>query len=81
MQEQKPAAKSVRRRAKISPLGASPGTLIADPLARPPVMTLTLISPETWETVENATLGRRPRRSRQMADRLAGLRRAWPMST
>jgi magnesium transporter len=56
MQEQKTAAKSVRRRAKISPLGASPGTLIADPLARPPVMTLTVISPETWETVENATL-------------------------
>jgi len=56
MHEQNAASKSVRRRAKISPLGASPGTLIADPLARPPVMTLTVISPETWETVENATL-------------------------
>jgi magnesium transporter len=40
----------------MSPPGASPGTLIADPLARPPQMTLTVISPETWETVENATL-------------------------
>ena len=48
--------KKVRRRAKISPLGASPGTLVADPLAKQPVMTLTVISPETWETVENATL-------------------------
>lgn len=45
-----------RRRAKSSPVGASPGTLIADPNALPPVMTLTLISSEATETVENATL-------------------------
>lgn len=55
-----PAAKAapqpVRRRAKLSPLGASPGTLIADPQAKQPVMTLTVISPDTTETVENATL-------------------------
>ncbi|HEY5820305.1 MAG TPA: magnesium/cobalt transporter CorA [Mesorhizobium sp.] len=56
MQPGNSANKKVRRRAKISPLGASPGTLVADPLAKQPVMTLTVISPETWETVENATL-------------------------
>jgi len=56
MSQPEAASKSVRRRAKLSPLGASPGTLVADPLARPPVMTLTVISPDTWETVEHATL-------------------------
>lgn len=56
MQEQTAPARSIRRRAKTSPLGASPGTLVADPAARAPVMTLTVISPDTWETVENATL-------------------------
>lgn len=50
------AAKAHRRRAKRSPVGASPGTLTADPNALPSVMTLTLISPETAETIENATL-------------------------
>jgi magnesium transporter len=52
----KTGAQRVRRKAKHSPLGASPGTLIADPHARPPVMTLTVISPDGSETVENATL-------------------------
>lgn len=46
----------VRRRAKTSPVGASPGTLIADPNALQPVMTLTVISSEGSETVEHATL-------------------------
>lgn len=45
-----------RRRPKVSPVGASPGTLIADPHALPPVMTLTLIAPDSWETIDNATL-------------------------
>lgn len=49
-------AQRIRRRAKRSPVGASPGTLVADPNALPPVMTLTLISPEATETVEHATL-------------------------
>lgn len=44
------------RRAKMSPVGASPGILIADPNALPSVMTLTLMSPEAAETVEQATL-------------------------
>lgn len=56
MQESQDGKRGVRRRARTSPLGASPGTLVADPLANQPVMTLRLISPETWETVENATL-------------------------
>ena len=56
MQPGNSANKKGRRRAKISPLGASPGTLVPDPHAKQPVMTLTVISPETWETVENATL-------------------------
>ena len=38
MQPGNSANKKVRRRAKISPLGASPGTLVADPLAKQPVM-------------------------------------------
>lgn len=45
-----------RRRPKMSPAGASPGTLVADPNAVQPVMTLTVISPERSETIENATL-------------------------
>jgi magnesium transporter len=53
-QENNPAR--VRRRAKTSPVGASPGTLIADPNAVAPVMTLTVISSEGSETVEHATL-------------------------
>jgi magnesium transporter len=44
------------RKAKHSPVGASPGTLIADPNAEPPKLTLTLIAPERWEAVSNATL-------------------------
>lgn len=52
----KSAPQRVRRRAKLSPPGASPGTLIADPQAKQPVMTLTVISQKTSETVENATL-------------------------
>ena len=38
MQPGNSANKKVRRRAKISPLGASPGTLVADPLAKQPVI-------------------------------------------
>lgn len=49
-------ATRTRRRAKMSPVGASPGTLVADPNALPPVMTLTLISSETTETVEHAAI-------------------------
>jgi magnesium transporter len=50
------ASRPARRRAKMSPVGASPGTLVADPTALPPIMTLTLIGPEGNETVENAAL-------------------------
>jgi len=41
---------------KVPPVGSSPGTLIADPNALPPVMTLTLLSPKKTETIEGATL-------------------------
>lgn len=38
------------------PVGASPGTLIADPAARRSELRLTLISPEKFKTIENASL-------------------------
>lgn len=48
--------KRARRKVRISPVGSSPGTLIADPNALPPVLTLTLISPDSVETIDNAQL-------------------------
>ena len=45
-----------RRKAKHSPVGASPGTLVADPNAEPPRLNLALIAPERWEFINNATL-------------------------
>lgn len=45
-----------RKRIKISPVGASPGTLVADPHAKPPILTLTLIAPDRQETIENASI-------------------------
>jgi magnesium transporter len=53
-------AETVRKRAPLRtrrpPVGASPGTLIADPAARRSELRLTLISPETYETIENASI-------------------------
>jgi len=43
-------------RSKRSPVGASPGTLIAHPLALPTRLVLTLIEPDGFERVEGATL-------------------------
>lgn len=48
--------KRPRRKVKTSPVGSSPGTLIADPNALPPVLTLTLISPDDAKTIDNADL-------------------------
>ncbi|MEO9339596.1 magnesium/cobalt transporter CorA [Mesorhizobium sp. SB112] len=45
-----------RRHAKRSPVGASPGTLLADPHALPSTLNLTLISPEKCEFIDGATL-------------------------
>ena len=45
-----------RRRAKHSPVGASPGTLVADPNAEPPLLRLALIASDRWQFVDNATL-------------------------
>lgn len=45
-----------RRRSKRSPIGASPGTLIADPAARRSELRLTLISPERSRTIEQASI-------------------------
>lgn len=45
-----------RRRSKRSPIGASPGTLIADPTARRSELRLTLISPEKSRTIEQASI-------------------------
>lgn len=45
-----------RRHRRRSPVGASPGTLIADPAAHQSALNLTLISPDTCEFVDNASL-------------------------
>ncbi len=58
----------MRRKVKVPPVGSSPGTLIADPNALPPVMTLTLLSPKKSETVDNASL-----------DDVAKARGKWPL--
>lgn len=54
-QKQHPRRKP-RKRNKLSPVGASPGTLVADPNARPPILTLTLIAPDRQETIVNASI-------------------------
>lgn len=46
-----------RRKARRAPVGASPGTLIADPSAEPTVLSLTLIAPDKSKTLRNATIG------------------------
>ncbi|MGE0503711.1 MAG: magnesium/cobalt transporter CorA [Rhizobiaceae bacterium] len=51
-----PAPKRVRTKTKRSPIGASPGTLVADPNARQSALTLTLIAPDRTETIQNASL-------------------------
>jgi len=51
------AGKAGRSRGgKRSPVGASPGTLIAHPNAQPTTLTLTLIAPHTHRTIANATV-------------------------
>lgn len=45
-----------RHKAKRSPVGASPGTLVADPHAEPSRLRLALIAPDRWQFVEDATL-------------------------
>ncbi|TJW44678.1 MAG: magnesium and cobalt transport protein CorA, partial [Mesorhizobium sp.] len=53
-------AETIRRRAPVTarrpPVGASPGTLIADPAARRSELRLTLMSPDKFETIENASI-------------------------
>ena len=44
------------RGGRRSPVGASPGTLISHPGARPTRLTLTLLSPDRWHVVPDATL-------------------------
>jgi magnesium transporter len=48
-------ARLVRRRRR-PPIGASPGTLIADPAAEPTELNLTLISPDKCKTIRKAGL-------------------------
>ncbi|KQZ32142.1 divalent cation transporter [Mesorhizobium sp. Root552] len=48
--------KKARYRRRRSPVGASPGTLIADPAAQRSELTLTLISPEKCKTIPNASI-------------------------
>ncbi|MCT2580190.1 magnesium/cobalt transporter CorA [Mesorhizobium sp. P16.1] len=53
-------AETVGKRAPLKirrpPVGASPGTLIADPAARRSELRLTLISPEKYKTIDNASI-------------------------
>ena len=53
-------AETVKKRAPVQtrrpPVGASPGTLIADPAARRSELRLTLISPEKFKTIDNASI-------------------------
>ncbi|TIU99832.1 MAG: magnesium/cobalt transporter CorA [Mesorhizobium sp.] len=53
-------AETIKKRAPVTarrpPVGASPGTLIADPAARRSELRLTLMSPDTFETIENASI-------------------------
>lgn len=46
--------KRIRRKARRSPVGASPGTLIADPSAQRTQLTLTLIAADKTRTIQNA---------------------------
>ncbi|MBN9241310.1 MAG: magnesium/cobalt transporter CorA [Mesorhizobium sp.] len=46
-----------RHRTRRSPVGSSPGTLIADPSAESTRLTLTLISADKHRTIENAGIG------------------------
>ena len=48
--------KRMRRKSKRSPVGASPGTLIADPEAQRTELNLTLVSPDNSRHIENFTL-------------------------
>lgn len=56
MSDHQHSAKRSRRKVKTSPVGSSPGTLIADPAATQPVMTLTTIASTGAATIKNATL-------------------------
>jgi magnesium transporter len=50
------AARRAPRKAKRSPVGASPGTLIAHPAARQSALSLTLISPDEFRFIKDASL-------------------------
>jgi magnesium transporter len=53
-------AEAVKKRSPVTtrrpPVGASPGTLIADPAARRSELRLTLISPEKFKTIDDASI-------------------------
>lgn len=51
-----PSSKRHAQKLRQPPVGSSPGTLVADPNAQAPVMTLTLLSPKKWERIDNATM-------------------------
>jgi magnesium transporter len=63
-----PGERRHRRRAKRSPVGASPGTLIADPSAIKPALSMTMISPEGCQAYSRISLSE-----------IEALKAEWPM--
>jgi len=62
------APQAEKRRAKRSPIGSAPGTLIADPKAHPTRMRATLVSPDGIRTIDELAL-----------DAVPDLRKHWPL--
>ncbi|HTV70028.1 MAG TPA: magnesium/cobalt transporter CorA [Rhizobiaceae bacterium] len=56
MAKTEPVKKRLRKAIKRSPVGSSPGTLVADPNAAKTALTLTLISPESYQVIEDASI-------------------------
>lgn len=56
MADTRKSARHARRHPRRTPVGASPGTLIADPAARRSALNLTMMSPDSCESVDNPSL-------------------------
>jgi magnesium transporter len=56
MDKTQPVKRRPRKKSKRSPVGASPGTLVADPNAAKTALKLTLISPESYKVIDDASV-------------------------